>query len=88
MIEFWRHFEDSERDFYMLFFKVSQALLQFLAVCIDLPLAKRTYQFSDFSLGLYFQIYFFFFDSTTDVGQGLPVPTCGLGFQWLIDSPP
>ena len=31
--------------------------------------------------------FFFFFGSTTDVGQGLPVPTCGLGFQWLIDSP-
>ena len=25
--------------------------------------------------------FFFFFGSTTDVGQGLPVPTCGLGFQ-------
>ena len=32
--------------------------------------------------------FFFFFGSTTDVGQGLPVPTSGLGFQWLIDSPP
>ena len=32
--------------------------------------------------------FFFFFGSTTDVGQGLPVPTYGVGFQWLIDSPP
>ena len=26
-------------------------------------------------------IFFFFFGSTTDVGQDLPVPTSGLGFQ-------
>ena len=25
--------------------------------------------------------FFFFYGSTTVVGQGLPVPTCGLGFQ-------
>ena len=26
-------------------------------------------------------VFFFFYGSTTVVGQGLPVPTCGLGFQ-------
>ena len=30
--------------------------------------------------------FFFFFGSTTDVGQGLPVLTCGFSFQWFIDS--
>ena len=35
---------------------------------------------------VFFMFFFFFFGSTTDVGQGLPIPTCGLGFQWLIDS--
>ena len=51
---------------------------------------RHTYTITHIYINIYIYIYikrtfltvcFFFFGSTTDVGQGLPVPTCRLGFQ-------